>query len=343
MKLLTVVVPTYNMEKFLGHCLDSFIDETENMFSALEILIINDGSKDRSAAIAKKYEKKYPEIFRLINKENGGHGSTINRGIREATGKYFRVVDSDDWVDTKQFYQYLEKLQQIDADIVFTSYSAVDEQTGHKKKFVYNTRGIERDTICSIDDFLKNREIKMHTITYRTQVLKDNNIVLDEHCFYVDTEYVLYSLKYVNTCVLLNQNVYMYRTNMVTQSCSDEGYFRHCQDHEKVSIHLLEFVSGNLQSELSENKKKYFLVFVMRMLEKQYRIYLMDNPFIGNNRRDIMEFDRKVRQINKSMYRKLRRKQYIDELRRSRFRFYVLQKIKFYWMRKQGKYEGLDF
>ena len=98
-KVLTITVPSYNVEKFLENTLDSFLDE--RILEDLEVLIVDDGSKDRTAEIGKQYEERYPDTFRVISKENGGHGSTINRGIKEARGTYFKVVDGDDWVDRK--------------------------------------------------------------------------------------------------------------------------------------------------------------------------------------------------------------------------------------------------
>ena len=98
-KVLTIVVPAYNVEKYLKNCLDSFVDV--NILNSIEILVVDDGSTDKTADIAKNYEKKYPNSFRLLSKENGGHGSTINYAIPRASGKYFKVVDGDDWVDKK--------------------------------------------------------------------------------------------------------------------------------------------------------------------------------------------------------------------------------------------------
>lgn len=343
MKLLTVVIPTYNMEKYLDNCLQSFVNENNELFSKIEVLVVNDGSTDKSVAIAKEYEERYPECFRLIDKENGGHGSTINVGIKESTGKYFRVVDSDDWVDTDNFYKYLEKLQNLDVDIVFTPYMSVDEETGRKKKFMYNTRGLEKEKECLISDFLKGRQIKMHTITYKTNILQKNNIGLDEHCFYVDTEYVLFPLKYIQNCMLINNVVYMYRVNMSTQSCSNEGYFRHCEDHRKVSLHLLDYISKELKMDISLCKKKYYYGYILKMLEKQYRIYLMNSPFSPKNCREIISFDHAIKKKSRKIYKALDREQYIKELRETRFRGYIFHKLKFNWLQQKGKYSGLDF
>ena len=100
-KILTVTIPSYNVEAYLEDCLESFVNS--EVMDDIEVLIVNDGSSDNTAKIAQRYVDKYENTFRLINKENGGHGSTINTGVREAKGKYFKVVDGDDWVDTRSF------------------------------------------------------------------------------------------------------------------------------------------------------------------------------------------------------------------------------------------------
>ena len=98
-KILTVTIPSYNVEAYLEDCLESFVNS--EVMDDIEVLIVNDGSSDNTVKIAQRYVDKYENTFRLINKENGGHGSTINTGVREAKGKYFKVVDGDDWVDTR--------------------------------------------------------------------------------------------------------------------------------------------------------------------------------------------------------------------------------------------------
>ena len=125
-KLLTIVIPTYNMQDYLHRCLDSLVLKDEQLMSQLEVLVINDGSKDNSSAIGHEYETKFPNTFRVIDKENGNYGSCVNRGLKEATGKYIKVLDADDWFDTDEFVKYLAELLKVDADLVLTDYSIVD-------------------------------------------------------------------------------------------------------------------------------------------------------------------------------------------------------------------------
>ena len=119
MKQLTIAVPSYNMEKLLPQCLDSMADE--RFRDALEVLVVDDGSKDRTAEIARGYSEKWPEIFRVISKENGGHGSAVNAALDRAAGRYFRIVDADDWVNRENLHRLLEEMGKAEADICFPS------------------------------------------------------------------------------------------------------------------------------------------------------------------------------------------------------------------------------
>ena len=119
--MLTILVPVYNTEKYIKRCLDSILLKETN--TDVEVLAVSDGSKDGAVDIIKEYQKQYPDTLRLIEKENGGHGSTINVGIKNATGKYFKVLDSDDWVNSIDFIQFVKKLKKEDADLVVTNYS----------------------------------------------------------------------------------------------------------------------------------------------------------------------------------------------------------------------------
>lgn len=233
-KLLTVVIPTYNMEKYLENCLDSFIFDKDE--TGLEILIVNDGSKDSSLEIAKKYESRYPDIFKVIDKENGGHGSTINAGLKVAKGKYFKVVDADDWVDTKEFEKLFNQLKELDVDCVITNYSTYYED---KKRFELNKCVVESiNTILNVED-IKEFKYVMHTETFKTDVIKD--VRLQEHCFYVDVEYNLYSYARCNKFLYLDLNVYQYRVGRAGQSMSPNGLLKHRDNHKTVIFNIINF------------------------------------------------------------------------------------------------------
>ena len=142
MKVLTIVVPVYNTEKYIKRCLDS-LDNTE-INSKIEVLIVSDGSKDNAIIIAKEYEKRLPDTFKIIEKENGGHGSTINKGLELATGKYFRVLDSDDWVDSKNFIDFVNKIEKIDVDLIVTDYSKEYVYDNRSEKLIYKNLEVNK-------------------------------------------------------------------------------------------------------------------------------------------------------------------------------------------------------
>lgn len=131
-KVLSISVAAYNVEKFIEQCLDSFIDPA--ILDRVEVLVTDDGSKDRTPEIVSTYEKKYPGTFRLISQKNAGPGSTVNSGIKHATGKYFRMVDGDDWVNTAQMGAFLDILEKTNADMVCADHCCVDHETGQKKR-----------------------------------------------------------------------------------------------------------------------------------------------------------------------------------------------------------------
>lgn len=120
-KLLTIVIPVYKVERYIRKCQDSLI-VSDDLMGQLEVLVINDGTPDRSAEIAKEFEKKYPSVFRVIDKENGNYGSCINRGLKEARGKYIRICDGDDSYDSVALCKLLKILERTGfvgcADIV---------------------------------------------------------------------------------------------------------------------------------------------------------------------------------------------------------------------------------
>ena len=252
-KILTVTVPSYNVEKFLENTLDSFVDE--RVLDDIEVLIVDDGSKDKTAEIGRKYEEKYPDTFRVISKENGGHGSTINRGIGEAKGKYFKVVDGDDWVDQDGFAELIQRLKTCDADYVFTNYYEVNDVTGELNPVTFPE--IRKEEQMPFEMIANETRISMHALVLKTSILKENQIRLDEHSFYVDVEYILYPIPYVKNVIYFDIFVYMYRLAQVNQSVSMLGYQKHMQNHIDVIFHVLDYINAYKEKADYDKLKEY--------------------------------------------------------------------------------------
>ena len=215
--ILTIVIPAYNAEKFLDKCLQSLL-KTEYAYLT-EILVINDGSKDETAQIGKLYQDLTSidgkSVVKIINKENGGHGSGINKGIELARGKYFKVVDADDWVNEHDYHKLLEKLINEDTDLILTNFCEARsfEENPKKNKYYENLNPeitYNFDDICIGENGFVEWGPMLPTATYKLECLKKANFKLLEKTFYVDMTYNAYSIIYINTIKKYELDIYRY-------------------------------------------------------------------------------------------------------------------------------------
>ena len=225
MKYISFAIPCYNSEAYMAQAIESILPGGEDV----EILIVNDGSKDRTAEIGKEYEEKYPGIVKLINKENGGHGDAVNAGLAHASGKYFKVVDSDDWVDRISLMKILNVLKNFEeeeqeVDMLIANY--VYEKVGmeHKKVIRYDNVLPENQILKwdEIGQFHIGQYILMHSVIYRTDMLKLCQLTLPKHTFYVDNIYVYYPLPHVRKMYYLDVDFYRYFIGREDQSVNEK-------------------------------------------------------------------------------------------------------------------------
>ena len=270
-KILSIVIPSYNVEKYLDKCVQSML--VDSILEDIEIIIVNDGSKDSTPQIAQGYVDKYPQTVRLVDKENGGHGSTINAGIKVATGKYFKVVDGDDWLKTENLEYFISLLKSRDEDVIASNFLCIQDETF---EVLYEKR-VSSDqslygTVCDMDKGEVKEVIKMHGLTIRTSILKDNNITIDEKCFYVDAEYIVFPMPYVSTVYYDDEFIYMYRLGRNGQSMDIKSMQRNRAMHRKVFGSLLAFYD-NLP-EMTDHKKVYIEKVIGQIMENQFQIYI---------------------------------------------------------------------
>ena len=294
-KILTVAIPSYNVSKYLDEILPTFL--CNEIMNDIEILIVNDGSKDNTAEIASRYEEEYKGVIRLINKENGGHGSTINRGIEEANGKYFKVVDGDDWVDSKEFIRYVEALKNIDADAILTPFNRVNIESGEITKKGFSD--LKHGTTYKVDDIIceLSNKYQMHSITFKSEVLKKIPKIR-ENCFYVDQEYVNYPLKYIKTITYLDCTIYQYRVGNNEQSMSFKNMQKNRNMHINVFFDILSFYENNT---FSKGVSEFLLERLAGLYLTQMRIFFsMD---INNEtKKEVSQFTKEVKKRNKKVY-----------------------------------------
>lgn len=225
MKYISFAIPCYNSQDYMAHAIESILPGGEDV----EIIIVNDGSKDRTSEIAHDYMEKYPTIVKVVDKENGGHGDAVNSGLTYATGKYFKVVDSDDWVDEEALLKILDTIKgfvkdESEVDMVIANY--VYEKVGmtHKKVIRYDNV-LPENQIFKWEDigrFRLDQYILMHSVIYRTEMLKLCRLELPKHTFYVDNIYVYYPLPHVRTLYYMNVDLYRYFIGREDQSVNEK-------------------------------------------------------------------------------------------------------------------------
>ena len=263
MKLLSVAVPSYNSQAYMRHAIDTLLTGGEEM----EILIVNDGSKDDTAAIADEYAAKYPTICRAVHKENGGHGDAVMYGLRAATGAYFKVVDSDDWVDTDALQKVLSVLREhaegeAMIDLVVANYVYEKEGAVHKHVVRYGNALPEGRVLTwdTIGRFHMGQYILMHAAIYRRELLLECGIELPKKTFYVDNLYVYKPLTHVKTLYYLNVDLYRYFIGRSDQSVNEQVMIGRIDQQIRVNRMLMEVCE--LSSIEPVNKRKYMRNFV---------------------------------------------------------------------------------
>ncbi len=321
MKLLTVAVPTYNTEKYLDRCLLSLLYD-ESILDQLEIIIVNDGSKDNSLAIARRYKNKFPNTIKVIDKINGGHGSTINTALGIATGKYFRVVDSDDWVNIIDFPKLFKDLEKYEVDIILTNYTRELVYEGSCVEFRYNDK-IQYEKKYNLSDFdfqlFNDDYFFMSTSNIKTETLRKADFKLDEKTFYVDMEYVIFPIKEISSFVYLDYDIYRYFIGRGDQSISVQSMVKNRKDHEKVLLKLLHFYKD---SKLSKNKHDYVKKILVLMLNSHYMVYCGSKTTNGLMVREIRGFDSLILENYPDLYQAVAKKfPYISYYRSTKFLF----------------------
>lgn len=281
-KVLTIVIPAYNVEQYIDRCLESVTTHVDSL-DDLEIIVVNDGSKDNTLELAQRYAVKYPQSVRVIDKPNGGWGSGINRGIEEATGKYLKTLDSDDWFNTANIDAFVALLKQLEVDMVLTSFSEVDADNHVREKNVSMSLS---GKVMSIDDYLVKNNYSMsapiHAIAYRTSALKNANYRVFER-FYGDLDYIILPLIYVKTVYLSPLNIYQYFLGREGQSVSIAGYNTHIDDYLTVCEKTVIFWEEHKES-FSKPLRRYVLNATIERIKWAYVLLL--SPIYSGKKSD---------------------------------------------------------
>lgn len=240
MKQLTITIPSYNMEKYLEKCLDSMCGIDDR----LEVIVVNDGSKDKTSKIAHAYEEKYPLDVRVIDKENGGHGSGINAGLDAASGRYFKVVDADDWITTENLKPILDKLENTDVDAIIMGFKTVNVSNGVILEYspVSNSSNRRIDMIKLNDKYDDVSScLDFHSMCFNTEFLRSTGLRMSEHTYYEDQEFAILPFMHAESIMILPDMLYEYRIGDVHQSTNFLNQAKRVSNHQAVVERIVDY------------------------------------------------------------------------------------------------------
>ena len=305
MKLLSVTVPCYNSQEYMKNCVDSLLEGGD----LVEILIVDDGSKDDTAKIADEYAEKFPGIVKAIHQENGGHGEAVNAGIRNAQGLYFKVVDSDDWVNKDAYLAILEKLREIAGgpdtlDMMISNF--VYEKSGAKRKKVMRyKRYLPEGKIFTWQEISKmpvGKYILMHSVIYRTGLLRECGLQLPKHTFYVDNLFVYQPLPSVRTMYYMDVNFYRYFIGREDQSVNEQIMIKRIDQQLLVNRLMIDAIAGR---KLPDKHMKQYMLRYLDIITTVSSIMLLRSGTEENleKKKDLWKY---LKESDIHVYRKLR-------------------------------------
>ena len=276
-KLITFAVPCYNSAAYMRHCIETLLSAGEQA----EIILVDDGStKDDTPAICDEYAAKYPTIVKAIHQENGGHGEGVNQGIRNATGLYYKVVDSDDWLDEAALRTVLAKLNTLTArgtapDLMICNY--VYEHVEDNTQRVMNYRNVfPRNKVFGWDQigrFRPSQYLLMHSVIYRTQLLRDCNLELPKHTFYVDNIFVYQPLPFVKSMYYMDLDLYRYFIGRADQSVNESVMVKRVDQQLRVTRHMID--CQDLDALKGQKKLRSYMLHYLSMMMAISDIFLL--------------------------------------------------------------------
>lgn len=290
-KVLTISVAAYNVEAYIKENIESIIRSSAR--NDIEVFVVDDGSPDKSVEIAKEYESKYPDIVHAVHKENGGYGSVQNYSIAHATGKYFKILDGDDWMDTTGLTKLVQYLKTSDMDVAVTSYYKGPDRD-HLTEFNFKNE----ETNKPIAPHQLHTAIGMWALTFKTEVLRKSGLKLPEKTLYTDRIYSTIPFSLVKKVVVLDFPVYGYRTGRNGQSVSRESRIKHIDEYLRVTKTVCEYYRDD-----HREHKEYILLKTSAVYKVSIRALLL-LPTNKENLAKLKAYEQEVKNIAPDVYKK---------------------------------------
>ena len=294
MKRLSVIVPTYNMEQLLPACLDSLVGSS--VAAALDVVVVNDGSRDSSLEIALDYQSRFPEIIRVIDKPNGNYGSTINAALPTLKGEYVKILDADDTFDTQALEHYIEYLSQVSGtDMVVGPFIEISHTGTHKVEYdLYHGKHFGYGVPYDAEQVFERGVIPffmMHSIAYRTALLQSIGYTQREGISYTDQQWCFNPIFKVKNIAFTDIALYRYNLTREGQSMDSAVQLRKISELTTVVTDMAQMLDSN-SSELSVNRYNFLVNVVTRRMQTVLRKYLLemsDEDFRHSNFKDTLD------------------------------------------------------
>nr|WP_272873461.1 glycosyltransferase [Pseudoflavonifractor phocaeensis] len=307
-KIITFAVPCYNSAAYMDHCIETLLTGGPD----IEIILVDDGStKDDTPAICDRWAERYPDIIRVIHQENGGHGEGVNQGIRNAAGVYYKVVDSDDWLDTEALSKVLDKLREfirrghpLDLMVCNYVYEHVEDNT---QKVMRYTNVFPRNRVFTwneIGRFRPSQYLLMHSVIYRTQLLRDCGIELPKHTFYVDNIFVYQPLPYVKTIYYMDLDLYRYFIGRADQSVNEKVMVGRVDQQVRITRIMIDAHDLNQVHQSQPKLGRYMFNYLSMMLTISSVFLIIDgSPAALGKRTELWEY---LRTVDRRLYHRMK-------------------------------------
>lgn len=297
-KLLSIVIPTYNMQDYLHKCLDSLI--IEKNFNLLDIIIVNDGSKDNSLKIAQEYVERYPSVYRVIDKPNGNYGSCVNIGLKNALGKYIKILDADDWFNTQFISILLDYIKDLDEDVIITD--AEYERNGIRERMGEITLPTFRNLQMSRYLLSKNILcIQMHQVIYKTDLLRLINYHQSEGISYTDQEWIFLPIALAQTLYYIPIMLYVYLLGRDGQTMDKKNLIK-CIGHTEKGVLKMIDDYNDYYKKISIVQQRFMQKRIYRRLDYIYRTYIFNKELQDI---ELFEFDKTLKSKNLKIYKQI--------------------------------------
>ena len=305
MKTISFAIPCYNSAAYMDKCIESCLACGED----IEVIIVDDGStKDETPQKADEWQRRYPDIVKVVHQENGGHGAAVNAGLAAAEALYFKVVDSDDWLDADAMAEvmaYLRRqIERRDAtDLVVANY--VYEKVFEDKRTAMRYRNVfpvgKEFGWRDIGHFSPSQYLLMHSVIYRTELLKDMGLALPEHCFYVDNIFVYVPLPHVKSVYYLDVDMYRYFIGREGQSVNEDVMYRRIDQQLRITRIMIDSV--DLPDAVAEKKLEHYMENYLSMMMCICSTFLRMHKKEEEKLRDIWRY---LEERNPVLYKRVR-------------------------------------